>query len=78
MHFTNKKLSNAIISALENTEIKFHEKTNKWLVVGLPQLEQSDYTTFKKILSEMYGKWNKKLDAHTFDNDPTILPRNWV
>ena len=73
MYFTNKKLSNAIISALGNAEIKFHEKTNKWLVVGLPQLEKSDYTTFKKVLSEMYGKWNKKLDAHTFDNDPTIL-----
>ena len=71
MYFTNKQLSDAIVSALKNVEIRFYD--NKWLVVGLPQLGRSDYTTFKKILSEIYGKWNKKLDAHTFDNDPTTL-----
>ena len=73
MYFTTTKLSNAITSALIKVEVKLDEKTGKWLAIGLPQLERSDYTTFKKILTEIHGKWVKKLDAHVFDNDPTVL-----
>ncbi len=73
MYFTNKRLSDAIIAALSKTVVEYHEKTNKWLALGLPQLGRSDYNTFKKVLSEIHGKWNKKLDAHVFDENPTLL-----
>jgi hypothetical protein len=73
MYFTNKKLSETIIDALQKAEITFEEKSDRWLIHALPQMDKSDYTIFKKILSEIDGKWSKKLDAHFFDSDPTAL-----
>lgn len=73
MYFTNKKLSETITIALQKAETIYEEESDKWLIHTLPQMEPSDYSTFKKILSEIDGKWSKKLDAHVFNNDPTGL-----
>jgi hypothetical protein len=72
MYFTSKQLSSGVISALESAGISFNEKTKNWLV-SLPQMDRSDYDSFKKILSEIHGKWNRSKNAHVFDNDPTEL-----
>jgi len=35
------------------------------------QLDRKQYTKVDKVLKAMGGKWNKKLNGHKFDKDPT-------
>ncbi|MGL5879231.1 MAG: hypothetical protein ACRC2V_15845 [Xenococcaceae cyanobacterium] len=62
-----------MITALQKTKITYEEKSDKWLIHALPQMDKSNYNTFKKILSEVDGKWNKKLNTHVFNSDPVAL-----
>ena len=42
------------------------------LALKLPgQLDRDDYTRVAKVLAALGGKWNRRTQAHMFDDDPT-------
>jgi len=78
MYFTNKLLPAEIISALKKAEIisffgeipKGSLSLLKLWIVRVPQLDRQHYNTFKKVLEEINGEWDRSRDGHLFRFDP--------
>ncbi len=71
-----KKLSDAAVAALRDADITrgnavaHYEGEKGWMLIFPRQLDRGVYVEVDAALQEIGGKWNRKLKAHVFAEDP--------
>lgn len=66
------KIENDVLTVLSTLNIE----GNNVVIPG--QLDRKLYLAVNKVLDRIGGKWNRKVKAHVFNNDPTNLLNNVI
>lgn len=61
-----KKISNEVLSVLSAGEIE-----DNVFIINCGQLDRKIYLAVNEVLTNIGGKWNRKLKGHIFECDPT-------